>query len=70
MHMICQQMPCDDPTLLLMGEVVKALPQQFSSLPLDRLATLLGDDHARILALPSGMRQALHGSRPRQFSFR
>ena len=68
--MICSQVPCNDSALFLPGEVVKELPQQGSSLSVDRLATRLGNAHDMLLALPPGMRQALPRARHRQFSFR
>jgi hypothetical protein len=43
MHMIRQQMPFDDPALLLAGQLVKNLPEQLPQLPIDRLATIFRD---------------------------
>jgi hypothetical protein len=54
----------------LAGEVVKYLPQQLPQFSVARRATGLWKAHPRILALPPGMRQALHSSRHRPFSFR
>src|SRR5262245_56470748 len=70
MDMVRQQVPFDNPTLFLPGEVVKNLSQQCPKLTVNRLATIFGNKDHMILAIPPGMRQALHGSRHRQFSFR
>ena len=70
MDMIGEQVPFDDPTLFLPSQIVKNLSEHLSYLSVDRLAAILGNEHDMILAIPSGMRQALHGSRQRQFSFR
>ena len=45
-------MSVNDATLFLPGEVVKDLPQQGSYFSVDRLATILGEEHDMLLALP------------------
>src|ERR1043166_3825711 len=59
MDMICQQMPLHDPTFFLPGQLMKDPAQARSDLAIDRFASILGDKHHVILALPARMRQAL-----------
>src|SRR4029453_14794972 len=61
--MVREQGPFDNPTFFLPGKVVKNLSEHCPELSVDRLATILGDEHNMLLALPPRMRQALQGSR-------
>jgi len=70
MDMIRQQVPLNDPALLLACQLVTNLSQRLPQLPIDRLATILGDKDHVILAIPPRVGQAFHCSRHGQFSFR
>src|SRR5580765_3943591 len=70
MDMLGQQLPCTDSTLFLPREGVKTFTEQLASVSVNCLAPILGNEHPVRLALPPGMRQARHGSRPQPFSFR
>src|SRR5712691_3898407 len=61
--MVRQQMAFHDPTLFLLGQLVKDPAQARADLSIEYLATIFGDEHHVILAFPSGVRQAL----PRRF---
>src|SRR4029453_15456225 len=52
-------MSLHDPTFLLPGQLMKDPAQARSDLAIHCLATILGDKHYVILALPARMRQAL-----------
>src|SRR4030095_2897118 len=59
MDVIRQPMPLHDATFLLPGQLMKDPAQARSDLPVYRFASIFGDEHYVILALPPRMRQTL-----------
>src|SRR5262249_44806890 len=57
--MLCQQMAFHDPTLLLLGQFVKDPFQARADRSVEYLAPILRNQDHLLLAVPSGVRQAL-----------
>jgi len=65
MHVIDHQMAFNDPTFFLTSQLVKDGPKVFANLPKQCLAASFGNKYNVVLAIESGMRQALIGFRHR-----
>jgi hypothetical protein len=55
MYMIHDQVPFQNPALLLLGQLAKHLPKMLTQLLVQLRAPTLGDEHDMVFAFPSRM---------------